>query len=106
MHAVHRVRAGRVATVPRFRRSETRMGDLLTQVVRAHGGLERWERLTTVRASIVTGGDFWGMKGLVQDPSPREMTVSLHEESASVQPFGAPDQRTSFTPNRVAIEKL
>jgi hypothetical protein len=46
------------------------------------------------------------MKGLVQDPSPREMTVSLHEERASVQPYGAPDQRTSFTPDRIGIEKL
>jgi hypothetical protein len=34
------------------------------------------------------------------------MTAWLHEERASVTPFGAPDQRTSFTPERVAIEKL
>lgn len=82
------------------------MSDLLTEVVRAHGGLDRWKRLTTLRASLVTGGEFWAMKGLVQDPAPREMTVSLHEERASVHPFGAPDQRTVFTPDRVAIEKL
>ncbi|WP_197700524.1 hypothetical protein [Variovorax sp. HW608] len=34
------------------------------------------------------------------------MTVSLHEQQASLSPFGAPDQRTRFTANRVAIEKL
>jgi hypothetical protein len=34
------------------------------------------------------------------------MTVWLHEERASVFPFGAPDQRTIFTPERIAIEKL
>ncbi|MGW1888244.1 hypothetical protein [Streptomyces sp. NPDC001970] len=33
------------------------------------------------------------------------MTVRLHEEWASVQPYGAPDQRSSFSPDRVAIEK-
>jgi hypothetical protein len=35
------------------------MSDLLTEVVRAHGGLERWQRLTTMKTSIVTGGEFW-----------------------------------------------
>ena len=34
------------------------------------------------------------------------MTVALHREWASVQPFGAPDQRSDFTPERIAIEKL
>jgi hypothetical protein len=82
------------------------MGDLLDQVIEAHGGLDRWHALTTIRASIVTRGELWGIKGLVQDAEPREMTVSLHEQHASVHPFGAPDQRTDFTPGRIAIEKL
>ncbi len=34
------------------------------------------------------------------------MTVWLHEERSSVMPYGAPDQRTMFTPERIAIEKL
>jgi hypothetical protein len=34
------------------------------------------------------------------------MTVSLRREWASVQPYGTADQRTSFTPDRIAIEKL
>src|SRR5712692_7220348 len=80
------------------------MSDLLDDVIAAHGGLTRWKAFTTVRATIVTGGAFWGMKGLVQDPNPREMTVWLHEERASVMPFGAPNQRTAFTPERIAIE--
>jgi len=81
------------------------MTDLLKRIVAAHGGLDRWNRFTSVKATIVTGGAFWGMKGLQQDSAPREMTVWLHEEKASVLPFGAPDQRTAFTPNRIAIEK-
>ncbi len=44
------------------------------------------------------------MKGLEQDPNPREQAVTLHEESASVSPFGQPDWRTAFTPDRIAIE--
>jgi hypothetical protein len=82
------------------------VNDLLTEAVRAHGGLDRWQELITMRATIVSGGDLFIIKGVPQDPAPREMTVSLHEEYASVQPFGAPNQRTSFTPDRIAIEKL
>ncbi|WP_433559081.1 hypothetical protein ACQPWY_12660 [Pseudonocardia xinjiangensis] len=82
------------------------MNDLLSAVLEAHGGLERWNGFSRVRASIVTGGELWGIKGLVQDPAPRLMTVALHEQWASVQPFGSPDQKTAFTRDRIAIEKL
>jgi hypothetical protein len=34
------------------------------------------------------------------------MTAALEREWASVRPFGADDQKTDFTPDRVAIEKL
>lgn len=82
------------------------MKDLLTNIIDAHGGIDRWNSFQKVEATIVSGGELWGMKGLVQDANPRRMTVSLHQEFASVTPFGAADQRTSFTPDRIAIEKL
>src|SRR6202048_5491704 len=44
------------------------------------------------------------MKGLAQDPNPRQMKVMLHDEWASVMPFGEPNWRTSFAPRRIAIE--
>src|SRR5229473_7855856 len=34
------------------------------------------------------------------------MSVGLNEERSSVFPYGASDQRTVFTPQRIAIEKL
>jgi hypothetical protein len=79
---------------------------LLDKVIDAHGGRDRWKRYTKVEASIVSGGGLFALKGLPQDSEPRRMTVWLHEQRASVQPFGAPDQRTMFTPDRIAIEKL
>lgn len=82
------------------------MSDLLDAVLEAHGGFEHWQDNSLVRATIVSGGELWGIKGLVQDAAPRQMTVSLHHEWASVAPYGAPDQRTDFTPDRIAIEKL
>ena len=50
---------------------------LLSEVLEAHGGLERWRNFTTLSATIVTGGEFWGFKGLVQDADPRRMTIDL-----------------------------
>ncbi|SCK32045.1 hypothetical protein VAR608DRAFT_2774 [Variovorax sp. HW608] len=82
------------------------MNDLLQQVLKAHGGLDRWNQFSSVTAQLSTGGGLWALKGLIQDAAPRQMTVSTQEEFASVTPFGQPDWRTSFRPGRVAIETL
>jgi hypothetical protein len=82
------------------------MNQLLANVLDAHGGLNQWNKYQRVEAAIVTGGGFFALKGMLQDSTPRRMSVWLHEERSSVLPFGAPDQRTMFTADRVAIEKL
>jgi len=82
------------------------MNELLARIIDAHGGMERWNGYEKVEATIVSGGGFFALKGMRQDSSPRRMNVWLHEERSSVRPYGAPDQRTMFTPARVAIEKL
>ncbi len=48
----------------------------------------------------------WAINGQLQDPTPRRMTVALDRELASLRPYGADDQMTAFTPDRIAIEKL
>jgi hypothetical protein len=78
----------------------------LEQIFEAHGGLDQWRRFSKVEADIVTGGGLFPLKGLKPDVSTRRMSVWLKEERASVLPFGAPDQRTAFTPERVAIEQV
>src|ERR1700749_1910444 len=85
---------------------EEAMNELLGEILEAHGGLRLWDEFERVGATIVSGGGLFPLKGVPQDSSPRRMTVWLHEERSSVFPFGAPDQRTMFTPERVAIEKL
>jgi hypothetical protein len=82
------------------------MNQLLRSVIDTHGGMDRWKSYEKVEATIVSGGGFFPLKGLIQDADPRRMTVWLHEEGSSVLPYGAPDQRTMFTPDRIAIEKL
>jgi hypothetical protein len=79
------------------------MNELLSDIVRAHGGFSRWRALNQVEATIVTGGSLWALKGLVQDPNPRHMTVALHQQRSSLKPFGNPDGHTEFTPDRIAI---
>src|SRR5215471_3823019 len=82
------------------------MNELLTKVLDAHGGLERWRSYNKGEASIVSGGGFFALKGVLPDANPRRMAVWLHEERSSVTPYGAPDQRTMFMPDRITIEKL
>jgi hypothetical protein len=76
------------------------MNELLGRILDAHGGMDRWNGYEKVDATIVSGGGLFALKGVLQDSNPRRMTVWLHEERSS------PDQRTMFTPERIAIEKL
>src|SRR5262252_918250 len=80
------------------------MNRLLSRILDAHGGMDRWRDYEKVEATIVARGGFYPLKGMIQDATPRRMTAWLHQERSSVLPFRAPDQRTMFTPERVAIE--
>jgi len=51
------------------------MNELLAEVIDAHGGMDRWNAHRQVEASIVSGGGLFALKGLIQDPDPRRMTV-------------------------------
>jgi hypothetical protein len=80
------------------------MSDLLETALDAHGGLERWNQLNDVSARLIQGGALWGLKGQAGVLDDVVVTASLHQERVSHRPFGAPDRRSSFTPERVAIE--
>ena len=79
---------------------------LLNDIIEAHGGINRWNQFSKIEAQIVSGGKLFELKGVSQDASPRQMTVWLHEQKASVYPFGSPNQRSSFSPGRVAVETV
>src|SRR3984893_9597344 len=82
------------------------MNELLAKILDVHGGMDRWNAYNKVEATIVSGGRLFALLGAPQDSNSRRMTVWLHEERSSVVPYGTPDQRTMFTPDRIAIEKL
>ena len=93
-------------SVLQLTRPKTNEAEPLTTILNAHGGLERWNKYTKVEATVVSGGGFYPLKGVLPDTIRRRTTVWLHEQRSSVMPYGAPDQRTMFTPDRIAIEKL
>lgn len=80
------------------------MTDLLDTVIEAHGGLERWSQLDAVSARLVQGGALWALKGQQGVLDDVFVRASLHQDRLSHHPFGAPDRRSAFTPERVAIE--
>jgi hypothetical protein len=80
------------------------MSDLLDTVIEAHGGLERWSQLDAISARLGQGGALWAIKGQQGVLDDVFVRASLHEERESHHPFGAPDRRSAFTPERVAIE--
>jgi len=82
------------------------MNELLATIIEAHGGMDLWGSTERVDATIVTGGGFFALKGVMQDRDPRRVSVCLHEQRSSLVPYGAPDQRSTFTPSRIAVEKL
>lgn len=82
------------------------MNSLLNAIIEAHGGLARWTSYKSVEATIVSGGGFFALKGIVQDAEPRRVRASVHEQRLTVGPYGASDQRAVFTPDEVRVEKL
>jgi hypothetical protein len=80
------------------------MNELLAKILVAHGGLDRWKKLSKVSATIVAGGGLLPMKGLDVDSSPMSGTATTRTETTVIEPFGKPDWRMVFTPDRVAIE--
>jgi hypothetical protein len=80
------------------------MSDLLQTAIEAHGGLERWNQLSSVSARLIQGGVLWPFKGQPGVLDDVVVTARLHEERVSHRPFGAADRHSAFTPERVAIE--
>ena len=78
--------------------------DLAQLAIEAHGGLERWKRFTTVSVHGINGGVLWGAKGKAGVLDEVTVTVDLHDEKVSHWPFGSPDRRSRFEPQRVALE--
>ena len=77
---------------------------LLTEVLDAHGGIDRWHQFSKVRSIVVSGGFLWGMKGIPLDDTPRAITSEFRRQWTRVEPFGQADWHMLYEPTRVVIE--
>jgi hypothetical protein len=68
------------------------MDDLLSRVLDAHGGLERWSKVNTLAAQLTVGGPFWGA-GDSRAPSWRRPWRSTPAESTPSSPPGSSPTR-------------
>jgi len=57
--------------------------DLAQFAIEAHGGLERWNRFSTVSAHLIQGGVFWGAKGKAGVLGDVTVKVDLRNEKVS-----------------------
>jgi hypothetical protein len=80
------------------------MNDLLDSVIAAHGGLDRWNQLTTARLHLHIGGVMWPMKGQGGVIDEIDSTVTLHHQLVDQYPFTANRLRARFSADRVALE--
>jgi hypothetical protein len=80
------------------------MNQLAKQAIEAHGGLERWSRFTTLSAHLIDSGVLWAAKGKAGILADVTVTIDLLNEKASHWPFGSPNRRSRFEPQRVALE--
>jgi hypothetical protein len=80
------------------------MNELAQLAIDAHGGLERWNTFTTLSVHGIHGGMLLGAKGKAGIIDDVTITVDLRDEKDSHWPFGSPDRRSRFEPQRVALE--
>jgi len=76
------------------------MSELLDLVLQAHGGLDRWQRMTRLRAELSVGGSSWPSDGVLADTV---TTVDLRDQRATFERFGKPEHSARYTPQRVEI---
>jgi hypothetical protein len=82
------------------------MNDLLALAVDAHGGLDRWNTFTRLRAEVSIAGAIWQVKqqpGLLID---KVFEVRTHKQYLTVSPFPTQDERSVFVPERIVFETL
>ncbi|HVI53676.1 MAG TPA: hypothetical protein VM621_01335 [Luteibacter sp.] len=79
------------------------MSALVDDVLRAHGGLERWRSFRTIQATLAQGGALWGLKGKAGVLDQTSVTVATDRQWASHAPFGVIAARSEFTGRRIAL---
>ena len=80
------------------------MNDLLASAVAAHGGLERWNRIRTIRVDAAITGAFWQVKGKGEALGDIHFEVDTTRERLTMDFLGR-DRRSLFEPDRVVLQQ-
>ncbi|MFC0430950.1 hypothetical protein BCF44_107433 [Kutzneria buriramensis] len=80
------------------------MNDLLTSVVAAHGGLERWNRIRAIRVDAAITGAFWQVKGKADALKEVRFEVDTTRQRLTMD-FVGQNRRSLFQPDRVVLQQ-
>jgi hypothetical protein len=81
------------------------MSELLDVAVKAHGGLERWNKVSAIRVAASITGAIWFVKSKGDVLKNIVMTAETKAERL-VMDFPGQDKRSIFEPQHIVLEKL
>ncbi|HEY4277969.1 MAG TPA: hypothetical protein VGM91_07110 [Conexibacter sp.] len=80
------------------------MVDLLDLAVTAHGGMERWRRLSRFRAVASIRGAIWALKGQAGLLDDVLIEGETRDQRVKLSPFPGPGEYATWEPHRQTIE--
>jgi len=81
------------------------MNELLEFALKAHGGLDRWNKVQSIKIAASITGAIWYLKSKPDCLKNIVMTADAKTERV-VTEFPGQDKRSIFQPNRIVIESL
>ncbi len=85
------------------RAREAAKSELLDLAVKAHGGLDRWNKVKAIKVAASITGAIWYVKGKGDFLKNVVLTAETRNERLTVD-FPGQDKRAIFEPNRIVIE--
>ena len=79
------------------------MNGLLKLATEAHGGVDRWNQLTELKAHLSVTGGIWHVKGRPDVLKDIRIELPVHEERLTTH-FVGQNKRFVFTPQQVSVE--
>src|SRR5271163_2179124 len=86
------------------RNGTIKVNELLNLAVKAHGGLDRWNKVKAIKVGASITGGIWWVKGKGDFLKNVVLTSETRNERLTVD-FPGQDKRAIFEPNRVVIER-
>src|SRR5277367_3206115 len=80
------------------------MSNLLDLAVKAHGGLERWKKVKSVKVAASITGAIWFVKSKGDALKNVIMTIETKTERLTMD-FPGQDKRSIFEPARIVLER-